>query len=191
MYTAKTRINILTNRGSKVIIITSGQGSYVTHSSKSRVYFWCLQVYQPSTGEYIYYDKWYGRSITEDTALQGEHNIIQLCILYSRKNFLRVKNFCELKIQHFAKKTFVDCPLRVPADPRLRTKFAEKPSRNAAMSRNSLKFPALRYTVESLNNVGMDRYREVVYYRLVHWKVSEYPHLFVHAYCSIHIQWNL
>ena len=29
------------------------------------------QVYQPSTGDYVYYDKWYGRSITEDTALQG------------------------------------------------------------------------------------------------------------------------
>ena len=31
----------------------------------------CVQVYQPSTGEYIYYDKWYGRSIREDTALLG------------------------------------------------------------------------------------------------------------------------
>ena len=32
-----------------------------------------LQVYQPSTGDYVYYDKWYGRSITEGTALQGTY----------------------------------------------------------------------------------------------------------------------
>ena len=31
-------------------------------------------MYQPSTGDYVYFDKWYGRSITEDTALLGNYN---------------------------------------------------------------------------------------------------------------------
>jgi 1D-myo-inositol-tetrakisphosphate 5-kinase/inositol-polyphosphate multikinase len=33
-----------------------------------------MRVYQPSTGDYVYYDKWYGRSITENTALQAVRN---------------------------------------------------------------------------------------------------------------------
>jgi hypothetical protein len=33
-----------------------------------------MRVYQPSTGDYVYFDKWYGRSITEDTALLAVRN---------------------------------------------------------------------------------------------------------------------
>jgi hypothetical protein len=33
-----------------------------------------MRVYQPSTDDYVYYDKWYGRSIREDTALQAVTN---------------------------------------------------------------------------------------------------------------------
>ena len=39
----------------------------------------------------------------------------------------------------------MDCPLRVPADPHMHTKLAEKLSRKAALLRNSRKFPAIRH----------------------------------------------
>ncbi len=33
-----------------------------------------LQTYIPSTGEYAYYDRHFGRSVTENTAKEGQHH---------------------------------------------------------------------------------------------------------------------
>ena len=32
-----------------------------------------LQIYRPATDDYMYYDKFFGRSVTEDSALEGRN----------------------------------------------------------------------------------------------------------------------
>ena len=31
-----------------------------------------LQIYRPSTDDYVYYDRFFGRAVTEDTASEGK-----------------------------------------------------------------------------------------------------------------------
>ena len=36
------------------------------------VYIIHLQIYRPSTDDYVYYDRFFGRAVTDDTASEGK-----------------------------------------------------------------------------------------------------------------------